>query len=79
MLGGTPRGTPIWVNREYLEAELRIVVGAIEPHQFVGFSSGVKSAAIGLGGYATAVHNHSMMTHPLAETGRYDDNIRGAS
>jgi nickel-dependent lactate racemase len=55
------------------------VVGAIEPHQFVGFSSGVKSAAIGLGGYATAVHNHSMMTHPLAETGRYDDNIRGAS
>ena len=50
-LGETSRGTPVWINREYLARELRVVVGVIEPHQFVGFSGGVKSAAIGLAGY----------------------------
>jgi nickel-dependent lactate racemase len=34
----------------------------------------VKSAAIGLAGYETVVRNHSMMSHPLAQLGRYDDN-----
>ncbi len=73
-LGETSRGTPVRINREYLARELRIVVGAIEPHQFVGFSGGVKSAAVGLAGYETIGHNHSMMSHPLAQIGRYDDN-----
>ena len=73
-LGETSRGTPVWVNRDYAARELRVVVGVIEPHQFVGFSGGVKSAAIGLAGSATITHNHSMMSQPLAEIGRYDDN-----
>jgi nickel-dependent lactate racemase len=73
-LGETSRGTPVWINREYLARELRVVVGAIEPHQFVGFSGGVKSAAIGLAGYETVGRNHAMMSHPLARIGRYDDN-----
>jgi nickel-dependent lactate racemase len=73
-LGVTARGTPIRINREYLTCAWRVVVGVIEPHQFVGFSGGVKSAAIGLAGYATVGHNHSMMSDPLAQLGRYDDN-----
>jgi nickel-dependent lactate racemase len=73
-LGETSRGTPIRINREYTRRELRVVVGGIEPHQFVGFSGGVKSAAVGLAGYATVGRNHSMMSHPLAQLGRYDDN-----
>jgi nickel-dependent lactate racemase len=73
-LGDTSRGTPVWISREYVEREMRVVVGGIEPHQFVGFSGGVKSAAIGLAGYATVGHNHSMMSHPLAQLGRYEDN-----
>ena len=73
-LGETTRGTPVWVNRDYAARALRVVVGVIEPHQFVGFSGGVKSAAIGLAGSATIKHNHSMMSQPLAEIGRYDDN-----
>jgi nickel-dependent lactate racemase len=73
-LGETSRGTPIRINREFVSRELRVVVGGIEPHQFVGFSGGVKSAAIGLAGYATVGRNHSMMSHPLAQIGRYEDN-----
>ncbi|MEI6668448.1 MAG: nickel-dependent lactate racemase [Acidobacteriota bacterium] len=73
-LGDTPRGTPVVANREFCAQALRVVVGVIEPHQFVGFSGGVKSAAIGLAGYATITHNHSMMARPLAAIGRYEDN-----
>jgi len=73
-LGTTSRGTPVWVNQRFLEADLRIVVGNIEPHQFQGFSGGVKSAAIGLTGRDTVSHNHAMMTDPRAQLGRYADN-----
>jgi nickel-dependent lactate racemase len=74
LLGETTRGTPILINREYCARALRVVVGVIEPHQFVGFSGGVKSAAIGLAGYPTVKHNHSMMSERFAQLGRYDDN-----
>ena len=70
----TARSTPVWANHRYLEADLRIVVGDIEPHQFQGFSGGVKSAAIGLAGKPTVNANHAMMTDPRAQIGRYEDN-----
>ncbi len=73
-LGETTRGTPVWVNRHYLEAELRIVVGNVEPHQFAGFSGGVKTAAIGLAGKETINRNHALMSEPGAQLGAYEGN-----
>ncbi len=73
-IGITSRGTPVWVNRHFVEADLRIVVGIIEPHQFQGFSGGVKGAAIGLAGRDTINHNHALMTSPKARLGRYLEN-----
>jgi len=65
----TSRGTPLWVNRHYLEADARIVVGNVDPHQFAGFTSGAKGVVIGCGGLATIQANHSLMEHPLARMG----------
>ncbi len=73
-LGETSRGTPVWANRSYVEADLKIVVGTIEPHQFVGFSGGVKSAAIGLAGLATINANHTLMMDPDSRIGIYSEN-----
>jgi nickel-dependent lactate racemase len=73
-LGDTPRGTPVYTNSRYLAADLRIVVGNIEPHQFIGFSGGTKSAAIGLAGKKTIDHNHAMMMHEEAKLGAYERN-----
>lgn len=73
-VGQTERGTPVWINRHYAQADLRIVVGNIEPHQFMGFSGGVKSAVIGLGGPETINHNHALMTDSRSQLGRFDDN-----
>ena len=73
-IGETSRGTPVFINREYMAADYRIVIGNIEPHQFQGFSGGVKSAAIGLAGARTINHNHAMMMDPAAKLGAYQGN-----
>lgn len=73
-LGDTSRRTPVWANKGYALSDLKIVVGNIEPHQFVGFSGGVKAAAIGLAGAETITHNHALMTHPDAQVGTYETN-----
>lgn len=73
-LGETARGTPVFINSDYMAADYRIVIGNIEPHQFQGFSGGVKSAAIGLAGAETINRNHAMMTDPMAVLGEYARN-----
>lgn len=68
-VGITSRGTPLFLNRHYLEADVRIVVGSVDPHQFAGFTGGAKGVVIGLGGMVTIQSNHSMMEHPQARMG----------
>lgn len=73
-LGTSPAGTPVFVNRDFYEADLKIVIGNIEPHHFMGFSGGVKTAAVGLGGRETIRRNHAFITHPEARLGIYEQN-----
>ncbi len=73
-LGETARGTQVHINCAYMAADYRIVIGNIEPHQFQGYSGGVKSAAIGLAGLPTINHNHAMMRDPAAKLGAYATN-----
>ena len=73
-LGVTSRRTPVSINHRFMEADLKIVVGNIEPHHFMGFSGGAKTAAIGLAGRETITRNHAMLPHPKAITGHYEDN-----
>ncbi len=72
--GTTSRGTPVWINRKYVESRLRILTGMIEPHQFVGFTGGAKSVSIGLAGEATIAGNHTLLLDPRSQLGVYDGN-----
>lgn len=72
--GTTSRGTPVFVNTLYDQADLKIVVGDIEPHHFAGFSGGVKSASIGVSGRKTISHNHSLLQDPKSCVGCYEEN-----
>lgn len=72
--GFSSRGTPIFINRHYLEAEIRIIVGMIDPHQIVGYSGGAKGVVIGCGGEATIRANHSLLKLPGSELGRVEGN-----
>ena len=73
-LGQTSIGTPCLANRRFMEADLRIVVGNIEPHQFMGWSGGAKSAAIGLAGYPTITANHGLLGREGSGPCRYEEN-----
>lgn len=73
-LGNTPRGTPVFVNRGFYQADLKIVTGNIEPHHFAGFSGGAKTASIGLCGRQTIDKNHSWLLDPQSMIGIYEEN-----
>ncbi len=58
MLGASSRGTPIRLNRSYCEADLKISVGAVMPHPYMGFGGGAKLVVPGLAGIDTLQANH---------------------
>lgn len=64
----TPRGTPVEVNAAYLEADIRILTGFVEPHLFAGYSGGGKAMLPGICGAAAIMANHdaTMIGHPNA-------------
>jgi nickel-dependent lactate racemase len=64
-LGRTQQGTPVRLNKTAVQADLRILVGTIEPHPQAGFGGGFKNLLPGLAGAATIGHNHLLM--PSAE------------
>lgn len=59
-------GAPIEVNRHYLDAELRILTGLIEPHFYAGFSGGRKAILPGISSFETMkfMHSYRMIDHP---------------
>ena len=58
-LGTTTRGTPVFIDRVYCEADLKITTGFIEPHLMAGFSGGRKVVSIGCAGEETIKTLHS--------------------
>jgi nickel-dependent lactate racemase len=63
---GADRG--VWLNREYLDADLRIITGFVEPHLFAGYSGGGKAVLPAIAGADEIMANHDarMIGHPKA-------------
>ena len=70
-VGLTSLGHEVWLNRELLACDLKILTGFIEPHFFAGFSGGGKAIMPGMAGLKTILGNHSarMIGHPSATWG----------
>ncbi len=64
----TPRGIDVWVQRDYLDADLRILTGFVEPHLFAGYSGGGKAMMPAISGADAIMANHDarMIGHPKA-------------
>lgn len=73
-IGTTTRNTPVFVNKSYYKSDLKIVVGNIESHHFMGFSGGFKTASIGLASRDTITGNHALLTNPNAKMGLFSSN-----
>ena len=41
-VGDTSAGIPLYINRHYIAADLRVLTGFIEPHFWAGYSGGRK-------------------------------------
>jgi nickel-dependent lactate racemase len=57
-LGVHGDGVPVSLNRRWVEADVRITTGFVEPHFFAGFSGGPKLVAPGLAGLETVLVLH---------------------
>jgi nickel-dependent lactate racemase len=75
-VGRTTTGVPVYLNREWLRADVRITTGFVEPHFFAGFSGGPKMVAPGLAGLETVMtlHDAARIGHPNATWGVIDGN-----
>lgn len=75
-LGATGRGTPVHIDRRFIEADLHITLGFIEQHLMLGFSGGRKLIAPGLAAQETikVIHSPRFMREPMATEGSIADN-----
>ena len=73
-VGTTSLGQEIKVSRAYMSADLKILVGDVEYHQFCGYGGGAKSVYPGIADAEAIRHNHSMMEVEGAGPGRWEDN-----
>ncbi|MBW2049847.1 MAG: nickel-dependent lactate racemase [Deltaproteobacteria bacterium] len=59
-------GAPIEINNHYLDADLKILTGLIEPHFYAGYSGGRKAILPGISSLETMkfMHSFKMIDHP---------------
>ena len=70
------RHTPVKLNRLFLEADLKIATGLVEPHFMAGYSGGRKVVAPGIAHADTirTFHNARFMEDPYASAGNLAHN-----
>lgn len=75
-IGDSTRGVPIGLDRRYLDAEVKILTGLIEPHFMAGYSGGRKSICPGIAAAETICSWHSprFLEHENARFGCVREN-----
>src|SRR5438132_278939 len=75
-LGVTPNGVPVYLDRRYVRADLKITTGLIEPHLMAGYSGGRKVICPGIAALETVKvwHGPRFLEHPKADCGFLDGN-----
>lgn len=57
-IGKSKKGTPIYLNKTYHDADLKISIGTLVPHPLAGFGGGAKVILPGICGIQTLEANH---------------------
>ena len=75
-LGETENGTPVYIDKTYLESDLKIITGLIEPHLMAGYSGGRKAICPGIASVETmkVMHGPELMEHPKSAVGILEGN-----
>ena len=74
--GSSPEGREVYMNRQYVEADRRIVLGFIEPHFMAGFSGGYKGVFPAVADVDSIMHYHraAVIGHERSTWGVLEDN-----
>jgi nickel-dependent lactate racemase len=69
-------GVPVWLNEQWVDADVRLTTGFVEPHFFAGFSGGPKMVAPGLAALDTVLvlHDATRIGDPRATWGVTEGN-----
>ena len=69
-------GAQLGINKRYVDAELKIITGLIEPHVFAGYSGGPKAVCPGLTSLEaiTCLHGPELVDHPKSRAGVMEGN-----
>ena len=75
-LGHTSKGTDVIIDSNYVNADLKITTGFIEPHLMAGFSGGRKLICPGIASLETVkiMHSLKILEHPNAREGVIEGN-----
>jgi len=73
-VGTTTRGTPVSLNKNYLEADIKILTGDITLHYYAGFGGGRKSILPGISSREAIQRNHALLVDDQARTANIDNN-----
>ena len=73
-LGTTSRGTPVTLNRTYVDADIKILTGDISLHYYAGFGGGRKSILPGISSREAIKKNHALLVDEHARTANLSDN-----
>ncbi|MCK4240715.1 MAG: nickel-dependent lactate racemase, partial [Candidatus Atribacteria bacterium] len=73
-LGKSKRGNELWVNKDVVQAEVKIATGNIIPHRYAGYGGGTKSILPGISSRETIGHNHLYVETGEAALGKIEGN-----
>jgi len=75
-IGKTALGTPIYINKNVIDSEIKIGIGSIYPHPVAGFSGGNKILALGAAGHETIRVLHDLRQGSNLRTGEINHPFR---
>ena len=73
-LGKSKRGNELWVNKEVVQAEVKIATGNIIPHRYAGYGGGAKSILPGISSREAIGYNHLYVETGEAALGKIEGN-----
>ena len=76
LVGITPQGTPMWLNRQVVEADYRVSLGRIYLHPCHGYEGGYKALVPGVASFETVTRDHSFNYSATSTFGVHDNPSR---
>lgn len=75
-IGETSRGLKVYVDKDYFDADIKILVGVVVPHPWAGFSGGAKLILPGISAARTINEHHTRwFLHRNAKAGILEGNV----